>query len=166
MMFHTTGARHLNTKTPWLQEITPGPLSFFFFFQLVPGCLKGHVHQTNHPQNPRPQIKTKLMLLSFLSLLDASSVSVLFMSSMNSALTLCWLRFGFHPSWSQGSSWLVLQDPLGPPRPPPPGIKLTYWNVLCEIMTLTLWFPSFVCSILDKPCIHRTSEWEAMVLLA
>lgn len=37
--------------------------------------------------------------------------------SINSALTSSWLRMDFHPVWSQGSSWLVLWDPLWDLRP-------------------------------------------------
>ena len=92
----------------------PGPLPLF---SLVPGCLRGHLHLTiDLNKNPSPQAKMRLMCVSFPSpqMLHLYPHSV---SSINSALTSCWLAFDFHPSRSQGPSWPLLQDPLWVLRP-------------------------------------------------
>ena len=62
-------------------------------------------------KKPRPWTKTRLMLLSFLSLPRAPSVSALSVSSINSALTSCWIKFDFHPAQK---SRTLLAGPAGP----------------------------------------------------
>lgn len=77
------------------------------------------------------------MLLSFLSLPGAPTVSALSVSSINSAPTSCWLAFGFYPVRSQGPSWRVLLDSL---RSLGSGLLATLANLpnLCPRRTLSL----------------------------
>lgn len=64
-------------------------------------------------------------LLSFLSFPDTVCTCILSTSSINSPFTSCRSAFDFYPVHSQGTSWLVLHDPLGVPRPSLPAISIS-----------------------------------------
>ena len=121
--FHTTGATHLCTKTPWLQGM--GDLRTLILFltgsSMSEGtCAPDHTpHWGVTPQTPSKDetLSPFLFCVSQMLCLLLRSLSV---SSVNSALTFCWLAFDFCPASNQGPSWLVLRDPLcvlGPNQP-------------------------------------------------
>lgn len=90
-------------------------------FWSVPGCLRGHVLYTRPQSLIKPQAPSKdktytplpsKSLGCSLPLSLALHTLSAYISSINSGLTYCWLRFDFYPAWSPGPSSLVLQEPL------------------------------------------------------
>ena len=70
-LFQITGARYFSAETPGFREWHMKETWIMLLFWLVPGCLRGHVPQTTITNtNPRPQTKTRAMLLFFLRLPD------------------------------------------------------------------------------------------------
>lgn len=101
-------ARPLAPGYKWLMEDTWA----LVLVRSVPGCLRGHTHQTTVlSKNSRPQAKMKPLCL-FLSEFSKHSICVFNKLCSYFALTSSWLVFDFHPMGSQGPSWLVLWDPL------------------------------------------------------
>lgn len=119
-LFQITGARYFSAKIPGFREWHMKETWIMLLFWLVPGCLRGHVPQTTITNtNPRPQTKTRAVLLFFLRLPDTvyiCSLSTFHKLCFHLLLAVVWLLSCMKPR----TLLLVPQDPvlvLGPGLP-------------------------------------------------